>query len=117
MGELETSDILTWVRDTDGRMHLLVMDELPSAAGSLISMIELYPRAAPPSDLSVQFVLLDRAGAPIGTKDARLTAGGGVIRADAEFDTRGLPPGPYGLRAEIAIGGRTLGTATTSFKR
>lgn len=115
---MEASDVLTWTQGTDGRMRLLVLDELPPDVGSITAMIELYPpTATPPPAVGVRFVLLDSSDRTVVTKDGNLAAGGGVLRADAQFDTSGLAPGLYHLRADILVGGRPAGTASTSFRR
>ena len=115
---LEASDVLTWTRDADGRMHLQVLDELPRDAGAITAMIELYPpSAAPAPEIAVRFVLLDSADRPLATQNANLAAGGGVLRADASFDLNALAPGLYSLRADIAAAGRPAGSTSTSFRR
>jgi hypothetical protein len=115
---VEASDVLTWTRDADGRMHLQVLDELPRDVGAITAMIELYPpSAAPAPEIAVRFVLLDSADRPMATQNANLATGGGVLRADASFDLNALAPGLYSLRADIAVGGRPAGSTSTSFSR
>ena len=113
---VEASDVLTWTRDADGRMHLQVLDELPRDVGAITAMIELYPPSAAP-EITVRFVLLDSADRPMATQNANLATGGGVLRADASFDLNALAPGLYTLRADIAVGGRPAGSTSTSFSR
>lgn len=115
---VEVSDVLTWAPDAGGRMQLLVLDELPPDVAAMTAMIELYPPAAAPAPgIAVRFVLVDSSDRPMVTKDANMTAGAGVLRADAPFDISGLPSGLYHLRADIVVGGRPAGTASTSFRR
>lgn len=115
---VEVSDVLTWAPDAGGRMQLLVLDELPPDVAAITAMIELYPpTAAPAPGIAVRFVLVDSSGRPMVTKDANMTAGAGVLRADAPFDISGLTPGLYNIRADIVVGGRPAGTTATSFRR
>jgi hypothetical protein len=115
---VEASDVLTWTRDADGRMHLQVLDELPRDLGAITAMIELYPPSATPApEIAVRFVLLDSADRSMATQNANLATGGGVLRADASFDLNALAPGLYTLRADIAVGGRPAGSTSTSFSR
>ena len=113
MGDIQTSDLLTWTPDSGGRMRLLVVEDLPADVKSLTSMLELYSLTALPADLAVRFALVDVSGKSIQEKTASLAPGGDMQRADAQFAIDSLPPGRYALRADVSVGGRPIGSVTT----
>ena len=113
MGDLQTSDLLTWTPDAGGRMRLLVVEDLPSDVKSLTGMLELYAAATLPADLAVRFALLDSSGKSVQDKNANLTPGAGTVRADAQFAVDALTPGKYALRADVSVGGKQIGSVTT----
>jgi len=113
MGDLQTSDLLTWTPDAGGRMRLLVLEELPIDVKSLTSMLELYALTALPPGLAVRFALLDASGKSVQEKIAALSPGTDTLRADAQFAVDSLPPGRYALRADVSVGGQQIGSVTT----
>jgi hypothetical protein len=113
MGDIETSDLLTWTPDPGGRMRLLVVEDLPADVTSLTGMLELYALTALPPDLAVRFALLDVNGKSVQDTIATLTPGPTMLRADAQFAIDSLPPGRYALRAEVSAAGRQIGNVTT----
>ena len=117
MGDLQTSDLLTWTPDAGGRMRLLVVEDLPTDVKSLTGMLELYALTALPPDLAVRFALLDLNGKSVQEKIANLTPGADMLRADAQFAVDSLPPGSYALRAEVSVGGRQVGNLTTPVRK
>ena len=117
IGDLQTSDLLTWAPDAGGRMRLLVVEDLPTDVKTLTSMLELYASTALPPDLAVRFALVDVNGRSVEEKIANLTAGAGMVRADAQFAVDSLPPGRYALRAEVSAAGRQIGNMTTAVKK
>jgi hypothetical protein len=117
MGEIQTSDLLTWTPDAGGRMRLLVVEDLPTGVKALTSMLELYASTALPPDLAVRFALLDAGGKSIQEKIGTLAPGTGMLRADAQFAIDSLPPGRYALRADVSVGGRQIGSVTTPLSK
>lgn len=117
VGDLQTSDLLTWIPDASGRMRLLVVEELPAGVPALTGMLELYATTTLPADLAVRFALLDVNGKSVQEKVASLSPGAGVLRADAQFAVDSLAPGRYVLRADISAGGKQIGSVTTPVSR
>ena len=113
IGDLQTSDLLTWAPDAGGRMRLLVVEDLPTDVKALTSMLELYALTALPPDLAVRFALVDVNGKSVQEKNANLTPGAGMVRADAQFAVDSLPPGRYALRADVSVAGRQIGSVST----
>ena len=117
MGDLQTSDLLTWTPDPGGRMRLLVVEDLPTDARSLTGMLELYASTALPRDLALRFTLLDVTGKSVQEKIANLAPSADMLRADAQFAVESLPPGSYALRADVSVGGRQIGSVTTPVRK
>jgi hypothetical protein len=117
MGDLQTSDLLTWTPDPGGRMRLLVVEDLPTDVKSLTSMLELYALTALPPGLAVRFALLDVNGKSVQEKTAHLALSADMLRADAEFAVDLLPPGRYAIRADVSVGGRQVGSVTTPVRK
>ena len=117
LGALEVSDLMTWAPDADGRMQLVAFDDVPPGASAITAMLELYPSEPTPGPIVVRFTLLDTSARTIADRDATVTSGGGVLRADAPFDLRALPPGPYGLRGAVSVSGSVVGSITTTFRK
>jgi hypothetical protein len=117
MGELQTSDLLTWTPDAAGRMRLLVVEDLPTEVKSLTGMLELYASTALPPGLAVRFALLDVNGKSLQEQTATLTPNVDMLRADAQFAVDSLPPGRYALRADVSVGERQVGSVTTVVRK
>jgi hypothetical protein len=117
MGDLQTSDLLTWTPDPGGRMRLLVVEDLPNDVKSLTSMLELYALTALPPGLAVRFALLDVNGTSVQERTANLAPSADMLRADAEFAVDLLPPGRYAIRADVSVGGRQIGSLTTPVRK
>jgi hypothetical protein len=117
MGDLQTSDLLTWTPDSGGRMRLLVVEDLPTDVKTLTSMLELYALTALPTEIAVRFALLDVSGKSVQERVANLTPAADMLRADAEFAVDSLQPGRYALRADVSVGGHQIGSVTTPVRK
>jgi hypothetical protein len=117
LGSLDSSDLLTWVSDSAGRMQLLAVEDLPASARSLTAMIELYPQASTPGRVTVRFAVLSADGRSLTEKDATVTTGMDMLRADAPVDVAALPSGSYAIKGTVSVDGRVVGSLTTSFTK
>ena len=84
----------------------------------MFSVIELYPNgsAPTPSDVRVTFSVVTPDGTLVDERDAVPTNVEGVLRAEAPFNLRMVPAGPYTIRATVKVAGTAVGTATTTIR-
>lgn len=119
VGPFAASDLLTsWMDDND-QTRFLAVEALPPTAVAVNVSLELYPPAgAPAGDVSVHYaVTLEGQSAPVMERDAAIETAGGVIHADTRFPADVLDPGLYTVRATVLVGGKQVGSATTTFRK
>src|SRR5262249_5635715 len=94
----------------------IAIEPLPGSRRGILAAIELYPRAAPPSDVLVKMALV--AGAEPAVERVIVPESiDGALRAEAEFMLDSLPPGSYAIRATVVSGATVLGSATRPLPR
>ena len=128
MGPFVASDLFTaWV-DSQGKAHLLAVDEIPAAATKVQAMLELYaPEGAAADALDRELrdheieveVSLTKVGEtePAWQTDVLPQRSPGVLRMVAELETAALAAGSYQLRARVRSGGLVVGTAMTTIRK
>jgi len=117
IGALEASDLLVWVTDAASRTQLTAVGDLPTDAVTVTGMIELYSASSVPQGLTVALALVDATGLVVSEKNAGLTPGDRMLRADAGFDARTLRAGTYQLRATVSSPGAPPTVISTTFTK
>jgi VWFA-related protein len=119
VGPFAASDLLTsWMDDND-QTRFLAVEALPPTAVAVNVSLELYPPSGAPSpDVNVHYtVTLAGQSAPVMERDAAIETADGAIHADTRFPADVLAPGLYTIRAAVLVGGKQVGSTTTTFRK
>ena len=111
-GTYTSSDVLTYVIDSENRAQLFTIEDVPTAAASLNASIELYPAGAMPGESpTVRWTLLREGETkPVAEEEVPARPAATLMRADVEFPFAALPPGLYTVRAELIVNDVVAGT-------
>jgi hypothetical protein len=119
LGPFLTSDILTSWNAADGRRQFLALEEVPQAATTLQSFLELYPggSAVLPSDVRVEWQLFADGAQVVADESVRPVRAADRLTASEAFALSTLRPGTYEVRATVFVGGAAVGAVSTTVRR
>lgn len=119
MASIQASNLIaSWLNES-GQAQFFGTAELPTKAGAVGGLIELYPLGPVlPIGMKVRFQLLGAgASRPIAERDVVPVAIGDVLRSQVVFDVKDLPAGTFVMKAVVLLDGREVGEQQLSFRK
>jgi hypothetical protein len=119
MGPFASSDIILSWSNAATKARFPAASEVPSDATALQGFLELYPSTGhpAPTDVNVRWTVIGPSGPRDGGQTTTPVASADRMTAAVQLPIDSLPPGEYELDARVEIGGRTVGTVTTTFRK
>jgi hypothetical protein len=119
VGPFVVSDLLTAWSGADNKLQFLALEELPAAAATLNTFLEIYPApgATPPPDLRVEWTIVGDSVQPVADQVAVPVSGSGRLTVQGSFPLATLPAGTYEIRATLLVGGKPAGTTSTTVRK
>jgi len=119
VGPFLASDVLTSWSGPDGKLQLLALEHLPSAAVAVRAFLELYrtPNAPAASNVQVQWALLDSGARKLDERVVGTTGTGETLTANTQFALGPLASGTYTIRATVLVAGTAVGTVSTTIRK
>jgi hypothetical protein len=118
VGPFVVSDLMTAWSGADNKPQFLALEELPASASTLNTFLEIYPSAgAAAPDLRVEWTIVGDSVQPVADQVAVPVSGAGRLTVQGNFPLATLPAGTYEVRATLLVGGKAVGSTSTTVRK